>query len=54
MLWQFFIDDLHAYKEAQYHFHNSVFAINGAYVISRKFLIKYYEYSFDYLIIIMN
>ena len=23
-------------------------------VISRKFLIKYYEYSFDYLIIIMN
>jgi hypothetical protein len=23
-------------------------------VISRKFLIKYYEYSFDYLIIIMD
>ena len=23
-------------------------------VISRKILIKYYEYSFDYLIIIMN
>ena len=23
-------------------------------VISRKFLIKYYKYSFDYLIIIMN
>ena len=23
-------------------------------VISRKFLIKYYEYSFDYLIIIIN
>ena len=29
-------------------------AVGGDPVISRKFLIKYYEYSFDYLIIIMN
>ena len=26
----------------------------GGGVISQKFLIEYYEYSFDYLIIIMN
>ena len=29
-------------------------AVGSDPVISRKFLIKYYEYSFDYLIIIMN
>ena len=29
-------------------------ALRGDTVISQKFLIKYYEYSFDYLIVIMN
>ena len=29
-------------------------ALRGDTVISRKFLIKYYEYSFDYPIAIMN